>query len=80
MGVREDRGDNLGSGVLMLAVALGPNVPTALSMARATISKDAVRSPTAEDHSCASFEVWFLNPGCRPVHFARTKQRLSRDR
>jgi hypothetical protein len=65
---------------VMLAVALGPNVPTALSMARASISKDVEPSPSAANHSCAAFEVWFLNPGCRPGHVARTKQHLTQDR
>jgi hypothetical protein len=65
---------------VMLAVALGPNLPTAFATARATIGKDVETGPSAADHSCASFEVWFLNPGCRSGHVARTKQRLTRGR
>jgi hypothetical protein len=59
---------------VMLAVALGPNLPTGLATARATINKDAETSRSAADRSCAAFEVWFLNPGCRPGHVARTKR------
>jgi hypothetical protein len=64
---------------IMLAIALAPNVPTALATVRATIS-DAKSSPSASEHPCAAFEVWFLNAGCRPGHVAkasRTKQHLT---
>ena len=46
---------------IMLAIALAPNVPTALATVRATIS-DAKSSPSASEHPCAAFEVWFLMP------------------
>ena len=65
---------------IMLAIALAPNVPTALATVHATISNDAKLSPSASDHPCAAFEVWFLNAACRPGHVAkasRTKQRLT---
>ena len=65
----------------MLAIALAPNVPTALATVQATISNDAKSSPSASDHPCVSFEVWFLNAACRPGHLAkasRAKQRLTR--
>jgi hypothetical protein len=48
---------------------------------RLTITKDDAKlnQPLA-DQSCASFEVWFLNPACSPMQHAkkvaRTKQRL----
>jgi hypothetical protein len=62
---------------MMLAIALAPNVPTAL----ATNGKDATMSPPAAEQSCASFEVWFLDPACRRLQHAKkvalTKQRLS---
>jgi hypothetical protein len=58
---------------VMLAVALGPNLPTALATARATINKDAETSRSAADRSCAAFEVWFPS-SCRPGHVARTKR------
>jgi hypothetical protein len=62
--------------LVMLAIALAPNVPTAL----ATIGKDdATMSPPAAEHSCASFEVWFLDPACSLLQHAKkvalTKQR-----
>lgn len=46
---------------IMLAIALAPNVPTALATVHATISNDAKSSPAASEHPCAAFEVWFLN-------------------
>ena len=63
---------------IMVAIALAPNVPTALATVHATISNDAKSSPSASEHPCAAFEVWFLNAGCRAGHVAkasRTKQR-----
>src|SRR5262245_8962737 len=51
---------------VMLAIALAPNVPTALATARATITKDdaQLKHPAAEQ-PCAAFEAWFLDPNCR---------------
>jgi hypothetical protein len=66
---------------IMLAIALALNVPTALATVHATISNDAKSSPSASEHTCAAFEVWFLNAGCRPDHVAkasRTKRHLTR--
>jgi hypothetical protein len=65
--------------LVMLAVALAPNVPTAL----ATIGKDdATMGPPVAEQSCASFEVWFLDPACGQLQHAKkvalTKQRLAR--
>jgi hypothetical protein len=60
---------------VMLAIALAPNVPTALATARTTATKD-----DAKQQSCAAFEVWFLDPTCRQVHVkkaARTKHHLA---
>jgi hypothetical protein len=50
---------------VMLAIALGPNVPDALATARAMITNDDVKlnQPTVQQ-SCAAFEVWFLDPNC----------------
>jgi hypothetical protein len=55
---------------VMLAIALGPNVPDALATARAMIVTNAdvkLNKPTAQQ-SCAAFEVWFLDPTCERGH------------
>jgi hypothetical protein len=62
---------------LMLAIALGPNVPAALATARAMITNDDVKlnGPTLQQ-SCAVLEVWFMDPTCRHKRVkksARTK-------
>ena len=67
---------------VMLAIALAPNVPTALATARTTTTVDDAKlnQPLAQQ-SCAAFEVWFFDPTCRQGHVkkaARTKQRLAR--
>ncbi len=51
---------------VMLAIAMGPNVPAALANARAMITNDDLRSnqPTVQQ-SCANLEVWFIDPTCR---------------
>jgi hypothetical protein len=51
---------------VMLAIAMGPNVPAALATARAMITNDDLRSnqPTVQQ-SCADLEVWFIDPTCR---------------
>ncbi len=57
---------------VMLAIAMGPNVPAALATARAMITNDDLRSnqPTVQQ-SCADLEVWFIDPTCR---FKRIKK------
>ncbi len=57
---------------VMLAIAMGPNVPAALATARAMITNDDLRSnqPTVQQ-SCADLEVWFIDPTCR---FKRVKK------
>jgi hypothetical protein len=69
----------------MVAVALAPNVPTALATAPSTVANDDVgldanlNQPVTKQ-SCAAFEVWFLNPACSKVHVkraARTKHHLA---
>jgi len=67
---------------VMLVIALAPNVPTALATARVTItSGDAKLNQPVAKQSCASFEVWFLDPTCSQLQHAkkvaRTKQRLA---
>jgi hypothetical protein len=62
---------------VMLAIALGPNVPAALATARAMITNNDVKlnQPTLQQ-SCAVLEVWFLDPSCRHKRVkksARTK-------
>jgi hypothetical protein len=46
---------------VMLAIAMGPNVPAALATARAMITNDDLKSnqPTVQQ-SCADLEVWFI--------------------
>jgi hypothetical protein len=51
---------------VMLAIAMGPNVPAALATARAMITNDDLKSnqPTVQQ-SCANLEVWIIDPTCR---------------
>jgi hypothetical protein len=69
--------------LVMLAIALAPDVPTALATARPTVPVEAGKSssqPLAE-RSCAAFETWFLDPTCNKAHakkVARTKHHLAR--
>jgi hypothetical protein len=61
--------------LVMLAVALGPNVPAALATARAMITSDDVKLNEPQQ-SCAVLEVWFIDPTCRHKRVkksARTK-------
>ena len=62
-------------GCIMLAIALAPNVPTALATAHmTTTTKDTLQQPL---EPCAAFEAWFLDPACSAPHpkkkAARTK-------
>ena len=53
---------------VMLAIALAPNVPTALATAHnTTTTKDTVERPV-EAQPCAAFEAWFLDPACSKPH------------
>jgi hypothetical protein len=65
---------------VMLAIALAPDVPTALATGRHDINDAKLNEPVAEQ-SCASFEVWFLDPACSQLQHAkkvaRRKQRLA---
>jgi hypothetical protein len=67
---------------VMLAIALAPNVPTALATARATINGgDAKLKQPVVEQPCAAFEAWFLDPNCRLTNgkkVARPKGRLAR--
>jgi hypothetical protein len=62
---------------VLLAIAFAPRVPAALATSRH--STDAAANEPAAAQSCASFEVWFFDPGCgqlqRAKKIARTKQR-----
>jgi hypothetical protein len=67
---------------VMLAVAIGPGVPTILAAVRATTANDDAKLKQLEaTRSCAAFEVWFLDPTCSQLqharNVARTKQRLA---
>jgi hypothetical protein len=56
-------------GCVMLAIALAPNVPTALATARATTTtKDTTLNQPPADGPCAAFEAWFLDPACSKPH------------
>ena len=68
-------------GGVMLAIALAPNVPTALATAHtATTNKDTTLNQPPADQPCAAFEAWFLDPACSKAHTkkaARTKHHLA---
>ena len=65
---------------IVLAIALAPRVPTALATAGRSIDDAKLNEPTAVQ-SCASFQIWFLDPTCSQLQHAkkvaRTKQRLA---
>jgi hypothetical protein len=61
---------------VMLCIALAPHVPTALATAGHSIDEAKVNEPVAEQ-SCASFEVWFLDPTCSQVQRAKKVGRLT---
>ena len=50
---------------VMLAIAMGPNVPAALATARAMITNDDKLNQPTVQQSCADLEVWFIDPTCR---------------
>jgi hypothetical protein len=69
-------------GFVMLAVAIGPGVPTILAAVRTTTAKDDATLKQLEAiRSCAAFEVWFLDQTCSKLqhgkNVARKKQRLA---
>ena len=56
-------------GCVMLAIALAPNVPTALATAHTTITtKDKTLNQRPVDGPCVAFEAWFLDPACSKPH------------
>jgi hypothetical protein len=61
---------------VMLAIALAPNVPTALATAHITTNttKDTVERPVAAQ-PCAAFEAWFLDPACSKPHAKKKAMR-----
>jgi hypothetical protein len=60
---------------VMLCIALAPHVPTALATAGHSVDEAKVNEPVAAQ-SCASFEVWFLDPTCSQVQHAKKVGRL----
>jgi hypothetical protein len=51
---------------VMLAIALGPNVPAALATAHAIINNNDIQlNRPAVQSSCTVLEVWFFDPSCR---------------
>jgi hypothetical protein len=61
---------------VMLCIALAPHVPTALATAGHS-ADDIKLSEPAADQSCASFEVWFLDPTCSQQQHAKKVGRLA---
>jgi hypothetical protein len=60
---------------MLLCIALAPHVPTALATAGHDID-DTNLSETVATQSCASFEVWFLDPTCSRLRHAKKVGRL----
>ena len=68
-------------GCVMLAIALAPNVPTALATAHMTTTDTTLNQQPA-DGPCGAFEAWFLDPACSKPHAkkaARAKHHLAHD-
>jgi hypothetical protein len=63
-------------GCVMLAIALAPNVPTALATVHTTTTKDAMVNQQPTDGSCAAFEAWFLDPACSQTQHAKKAARI----
>jgi hypothetical protein len=63
---------------VMLCIALAPHVPTALATAGHGHGIDDVKAiePVAAQ-TCASFEVWFLDPTCSQQKHAKKVGRLA---
>jgi hypothetical protein len=77
--VQKNRGDGPAAAFVILAIALAPDIPTALATARATITHDNAKHPVAEQ-LCAAFEAWYFDPNCRQPHakrVVRTKGHLA---
>ena len=55
-------------GCVILAIALAPNVSTALATARATTTTKDATLNQQPNGSCVAFEAWFLDPACRKPH------------
>jgi hypothetical protein len=61
---------------VMLCIALAPHVSTALATAGHGYDDAKLNEPVAEQ-SCASFEVWFLDPTCNQQQHAKKVGRLA---
>jgi hypothetical protein len=55
---------------MLLCIALAPHVPTALATADHGVGDTKANEPVVVQ-SCASFEVWFLDPTCSQVQHAK---------
>jgi hypothetical protein len=62
------------AGLVMVAIALAPAVPTALAVATPTQE----RASLLADPSCAAFETWFLDPGCSRSHSRKASRATHR--
>jgi hypothetical protein len=65
----------------MLAIALAPNVPTALATAHTmTNYKATILNQQLADGPCVAFEAWFLDPACSKPHAKKKAARLKHHR
>jgi hypothetical protein len=55
------------AGLVTLAIALAPAVPTALAIAPTVAATEEPNRSLAEQ-SCVAFETWFLEPACTKAH------------
>ena len=60
---------------IMLAIALAPNVPTALATVHATISNDAKLSPSASEHPAPHSKFGFSMPLAGRVMSRKLRER-----
>lgn len=68
-------------GCVMLAIALAPNVPTALATAHTTTTnKHTTLNQQPADGPCAAFEAWFLDPACSKAHAKKKAARAKHHR
>ena len=67
-------------GCVMLAIALAPNVPTALATAHTTTTTNDTMLNQLPADPCAAFEAWFLDPACSKPHAKKKAVRAKHHR
>jgi hypothetical protein len=68
-------------GCVMLAIALAPNVPTALATAHTTTNnRDTTLNQPLAEQPCAAFEAWFLDTACSKPHAKKKAARAKHHR